>query len=435
MLERAKEKYTSIKPFIVHNMWAGMTTSLKAVSQLAILKMTTVFLGASALGVLGQAMSCVVIFQSLSNGGVVNHLITSLAKCKNDEVAKRAILGSVGLWAVVSQIILFVPCVFFSGALAELIFSEREYGWFFKTMGFVIFVFSLGAFSQGSLSAFKRIKFVFLSGLISFFFGTVGFYFILTEVGVHGAVLGALLVFLVQGLSMFLFVVRLKDVKIRYLFPKYTPTVMRSLINFSIVMFVTGVLGSLYQVVMRSYLTASLGLSWSDVGNWQAIIKISEITMSFMGVSIATSYLPRVSESASVAEVIVVVNSYGRKFAILVVASCAFIAILAPVVLQLVYSREFVGLASLLRLQLFGDVFRLCAWIFTYLFLSRLSLWIFLAFEVSSVVVLLVSGIVLSRYFGISGLVYAQCATSFTGLVAASLIYKFIFKSGHRWVR
>ena len=60
-------------------------------------------------------------------------------------------------------------------------------------------------------------------------------------------------------------------------------------------MSVTGSLGALQQVYIRSHLIENLGLSWMDVGHWQAIIKISEINLSYIGLTMISLYLPSIA--------------------------------------------------------------------------------------------------------------------------------------------
>lgn len=428
-LQRAQFKVLGVLPFIRHNWWAGLATLTKALIQLMMLKLTAVYLGSAALGVLGQALSCLVIFQSLSSGGVTNYLITQLSKLGVEDPERSKVLASVGLWAVLSQVFFFVFCILFSEVLSQLLFSSDDFSWFFLLLSFCFLIFTNGAAALGVLSTQSRVKDIFYSSVASLAIGSVAFYLLIQRFAIQGALIGALIVLLLQSLAMFLYSYWSGEISLSWLKPRFHSHQFAVLLKFSLVILVTGALGSLYQVYMRTYLT-SLGVAWEQIGHWQSILKISEISMSFLGISILSSYFPRISAIQNLNEMRKLVKSYGIKFMGLVLICCLVIGLFAREVLWVVFTQEYMELASLLRLQLLGDFFRLSAWTFSYFFMAKVPLRFFIGYELFAVGTLSISSIYLAGDFGIPGLIYSYLISAILSFGVAFGLFKWLSRDG-----
>ncbi|WP_413561351.1 hypothetical protein [Bdellovibrio sp. HCB209] len=419
--------------FIKHNIWAGLITLIKAFAQLILLKYTALQLGQSGIGIFGQAFSVIVVLFAISNGGITNTFITSVPSLRIGSEAHRRLLAVTGLWGLTAAVLLSLICWLFGDRLATRLFSDSQFQIFFYIIPVALLVFSTQAISQGTLSAQREVKKIFFCHLVGLLFGVIGYCLCVSRFGELGIGIGAVVFYFSQAVVFSLYYLFERKDDFVALMPRWHKIEFNTLLGFSVVMLVTGSLGMCYQVFLRTYLNSVLGMSWSDIGDWQALLKLSEISMSFIGVTISTSYLPTLSGIYDSDEVRTFVEKYALKFFALIFFSCAILIALAPIVLHVVYSKDFVKLAPLMRWQICGDLFRLGSWLFTYFFLAKLSLRFFVVFEVGTLIVLSILSLAFSHQWGVPGLIAAHVATSISCLGVSYLLFKKFSLNSKSW--
>lgn len=429
MISRLKAK---LFKFLEINLWIGGTVMVKAVAQIGILKSVSLYFGASGVGYLGQVLSCITIVNSLFSVGLVNFLITELSKNKENETAVKDTYNLVGFWCVVFSALLILLAFIFAFDFSNLAFGNGNEASFFKLLAIGFLFLNLTSITQGIFSSKKAVKTLFFYNLAAIGLGFAAFWFIVQQ-NQEFIPFAALAFYFMQGLIGLLFLLR-KDSHIAGIFnPKFNLPLLSRLFKFTMVMAITGALGSLQQVYIRNFIIKDLGLTWDDVGHWQALLKISEINLSFIGLTMISLYLPSISETHHSENLRKVAFWYLKQVFMVVVLVCTVVGLAAPYVMQLVYSKDFMFLGSLLKIQLVGDVFKLCSWIFTYFILSKLKLSLFLGVEILGLVILTVAGITIARHFMLDGLIYAQALTSFVMFLITFGLFNYYSKKDELW--
>jgi O-antigen/teichoic acid export membrane protein len=166
--------------------------------------------------------------------------------------------------------------------------------------------------------------------------------------------------------------------------------------------------------LLRTSIEEKLG--WDHVGYWQAVLKLSDFVFSFIGLFIASTFLPRVASAKSPNEAFRRALDFAFPFTVLLAAGLVFIAFFGQHVLVAVYSEEYRFLSSELNILLFGSFFRALAWLSTFYLMARNHLKLFLAFEVLGSISLYVCCIV-GLESGLSGLIWGQVIQSIFYLV------------------
>ncbi len=418
--------------FLENNIWIGGTVFIKALAQIGILKIVSIYFGASGVGYLGQVLSCVTIVNSLFSVGLINFLITELAKNKKNKAAIKDIYNLVGFWCAIFSVLLIFVAFIFSFQFSELAFGNSNEMLFFQLLSVGFVFLNLMSITQGIFSSQKSVKTLFFYNLIAIGLGFLGFVLIVQK-NQSFIPYAALAFYFSQGLIGLLFLLKLDNNVFEIFKPRFNMPLMVRVFKFTLVMAITGALGALQQVYIRNFILNDLKLTWVDVGHWQALLKISEINLSFIGLTMINLYLPSISEAANSIELRKVAHWYLKQVFMIVVVICTVVALVSPLVLRSIFSQEFVFLSPLLKYQLLGDVFKLCSWIFTYFMLSKLKLSLFLSVEIFNLIILTLLGVSLSRLFMIDGLIYAQALTSLISFVVTFLIFNFFSKRNNLW--
>lgn len=423
-----------LKKFIAVNFWVGGTTFFKALSQLVTLKVLALYLGVEAIGVFGQATSCVVALNSIFSMGLLNFSVTEFSRTSDKPNEQKQIWGAIGLWIIISQVLFIIVAFLFAGDLSKFIFSNPEFKWFFYVLAALSVFFNLHSVSMGFLSAVGDVKKIFMSHLFSFISSSAALYFLVVSFINLTPLVATLTVLISQSIWLVFFVFQTKRVRISSLAPVYHKDHFLKILKFTLVLIVTSLLAMFYQIYMRTAILNLPNHSWVEVGQWQAVLKISEITMSFLGLSIMTSYFPQMSRLTTIEEIRDYVWKFSHRYIGLVILSLSTLIIFSGLILRIIYDKSFEGLSDLLRLQLLGDAFKLLGWLFTYFFLAKLSLFIFLSFEVLSLASLTVLSLFFKDSYGFEGLVYAHCVNSFLFFTFGFFAFKIILKKGNNLI-
>lgn len=421
-----------ILKFLENNFWIGATVAVKALAQIAILKSVSIFFGASGVGYLGQVLGCITIVNSLFSVGLVNFLITELSKNKHKLGAIEETYRLVGFWCALFSLSLVFVAALFGNYFSQITFNDSKEVLFFLllSVGFIFLNFT--SITQGIFSSTKSVKTLFFYNLASVILGLSSFMSI-ARMNQDYIPYAALAFYFSQGLVGFFFLIK-KDKNLFWLFrPRFNQALIIKLIKFTLVMAITGALGALQQVYIRSYIINILNLSWMDVGHWQALLKISEINLSFIGLTMISLYLPTISEILDSSTLRKTAFRYLKQVFIIVILICLAIVFMGEFVLKIIYSKDFIFLNSLLKIQMLGDVFKLCSWIFTYFILSKLKLHLFLFMEILGLSILTILGIYLSKQMMINGLIYAQALTSFLMFIITFFVYNYYSKRDYLW--
>ena len=412
-----------IPDILKHNFVVGLTIIVKAVFQLLLLKSISVYFGIASIGQFSQATSFVLLLQTLLCAGSINYIVSDWIKTNLNEIDKKSFIGTLTSWAFISLAVISLSFLIFGNQISQFVFLSDSYTWFFEILASVWIFIIFQTYFQGLLSSYKLIREIFISQALANLTSISLFVYFCSKKQFEIAIVSYLLVYLFLCLIQFYFLIRKKIIEFSFFRFKFSKIIFGRLAGHIFTIFVTGFLSTLYMITTRRYLIETQGRDWHFVGEWQSILKISEIMSSFLGLSIMTLYFPSLSTIKDLSALKKHVKDNLIKNSTIIFLMLAVLSIFAEQILKLVYSSEFTHLAGLLRLQFVGDFFRLSSWVFTYFFLSRLPLYVFLIFEALFNITIYFLTRYLSADYGLTGLIYAQNIVNISFFFVALLIY------------
>lgn len=133
-------------------------------------------------------------------------------------------------------------------------------------------------------------------------------------------------------------------------------------------------LGAATQFAVRLLVESRLGLE--AAGFYQASYSITQLYLGFVLSALAAEYYPRLSELVTrfgndAEEVRTAAMDQARMALTLVTPVIVWAIVLAPVVIDVLYSRSFEPTVEVLRWQFVGDILKVFSWPFAFLLLAR----------------------------------------------------------------
>ena len=347
----------------------GLSTLVKALCGLAIVKLMAMWLGPTAFGILGQLMTVVAIASMFAGGGVTNGLIKNLSEHQQlPDIRQRKLGAALKIFISVSvlfSLILLVYCV----QLAEIIFNRSDMAWVFIVLAVSQWLVGFYNIVQALFSCLHDIKGLLFINVLGAVTGVIGFVLLIYFFRFEGAALGIVILPAITGLiAVATWNLRIPD---SWKAPIWFTTTsdIRNLLSYSGVMLVAVIAVPFAQVFVRNLMGERFG--WDEVGYWQGVLKLSDVYMQFAGMLLANYALPRFTILKTQAEL----WRYGARFGVSIVLTMAvgFCVIywLRFFIIDLLYTQDFISMERLFLPQLCGDILRITGSVFVYLAISR----------------------------------------------------------------
>jgi PST family polysaccharide transporter len=157
---------------------------------------------------------------------------------------------------------------------------------------------------------------------------------------------------------------------------------LRQLLGFAVMAIVGGLAMQGAQLFVRTTLVVEQG--WVAAGQWQAVVKISEVYLSAITMALTIYYLPRLSAITRRDDFLALL----RKALVLIVPTTLALAsaiwVFRQQIVTLALSAEFAPAADVIWLQLVGDVLKIISFLFAMVMWARGMIKAYLILEVGS---------------------------------------------------
>jgi PST family polysaccharide transporter len=196
------------------------------------------------------------------------------------------------------------------------------------------------------------------------------------------------------------------------------------------------ILTSATQLIARVWVSHRLDIA--SAGYLQGCLAVASVYLGFVLTALGAEYYPRISALEGDSELSNrAVNEQVRIVLTLAAPVIVWMIVCAPVLLRILYNPEFQAAATLLRLLLVGDVFKLVGWCIGFLLLARQAKIKFFIAELSwNVFFLAVLLPATGRGLEVAGVAYATAYVlyAFASLALAKRETAFVLARGNRRV-
>jgi O-antigen/teichoic acid export membrane protein len=312
-------------------------------------------------------MAVAAVFYLFAGGGITNGVIRHISAAPSSDQQRRwmsaantiTLLSSIALAAVA-----FVLGLFGSNA----IFGDTAYAAVFIGVAAPQALLGYGNLALGDFSGIGDNRTFAAVQIVANILSLLLLIALTRFMGLHGAILG-----LIVGPSL-IGVVALwrffRNVSCRGMFRiVWDRRSMMDLLSYAAVMASSVTAVPLAQLLIRADLSERLG--WEVVGYWQAVAKISDANMTFVGVIIINYLLPQLSRLHQTASALRFLVRFGTLMQGVFIATCGLIYAMREYLLVIIYSEQFLNASSLVLPQLVGDALKLATLLLYYYFLSR----------------------------------------------------------------
>jgi PST family polysaccharide transporter len=309
----------------------------------------------------------------------------------------------VGATGAISVVLLALP-----GDLIQWILGSEEHRMAVVLVALANTLIAPATLLIAVLSGWKDVRTVTVFGLVGVGV-SLGVTLLLTlRLGLFGALVAQAAAQGLLGVALLAYFWRSRRLRRRD-FARPTRPAFRGLLQFSLMSVVAALALPISLILIRNHIAETL--SWTEVGYWQGVWRISEVYMLALTGAFTTYVLPRLSELSDARGLR---QELTRTFQLMVPAVALMglmIYLFRHVVVQVLFDEKFLPMTDLFAFQLVGDVAKISSWILAYLLIARSLTAAYVVVEVAFAALFVASAFYGVDRFGLVGATYAYALT------------------------
>ena len=383
----------------------GFTQVMKMLIGIIGSKFVAVFLGPVGIGIVGLLNNTITIISSLTSFGINTTSIreVTLAHAENDEEKFSERFIVLQRWSFFVGLFGAIITIIFSQLLSKWTFGTSKYYFWFIILS-VNFIFaSLTTSRIAILQGLRMIKAIAISNLLSSLLitiVTIPIYYFLKFDGIVPVILlsGAI------GLSVNLYFTR--NVKILKVKLTLAETIKRGkpLMKMGFLLSINVIFGQICIYIIKLYLNGN-GTTAEILGFYEVstVILLSYVGMIFNAMSM--DFYPRLTfiqdDNVKVKEL---VNDQIEIGLLLITPAITMFYFLSPILIEILYTKEFLGVLLILKAALFAVIIKAVIWPLGFVILAKGENKLYFKQEIISDLFFLIVTITGYHFFGLVGI-------------------------------
>ena len=399
--------------------YSAIGTAARLVAGLVVIKLVAWFAGPEGVGRLGQFMSLMSLLAVLAGGGISAGIVKYVAEYRGDPQRLSCLLAAALSYALCASCLMGLAALVFSRQLAIWILGDASFESLVRVLALAQLGIAAVNYVLAVINGFMDVRRLAFIQVIGSVLGIALAAWLASRFQLYGALLALVLgqlAWLVVALPSWW-----RSPYFRLSLPRlrFDREMNGRLAAFSLMTISSALLPPLVNIVVRDHLALQFG--WQQVGNWQAVSKVSDAYLLFLTAAINIYYLPKlasISERRALAGELR--NAYQHILpAVLVLAALVYVA--RDWVTRLLFSTDFTSADSLYAPQLIGDVIKIASFVLSYVMLAKAMTRLFVASEIAFGLSYLLLVYLCTAHFGLVGAMYAF-AINYTGYLLFNVL-------------
>lgn len=399
----------------------SIATVITIIAGLVRAKFTAVTLGPSGVGIFSQALNFQMLFITISTLGIGLGVTKYVSKynSQGDKVAIEGVISCAFWMQIIASIISIALIFIMAGMLSKFLFASGAYSLLLSVSAIGIPFFVLAVTSETVLLGFGDYKSFTKAKSLSSILALIPFFAFIYAMKVRGAfiylALSGIVTFSVYYFLLYKnvpkgIVINIFSAKALGSFRQGVKIFTKNLLSYGAVSFVTGMLGMINVVFLRSLVIQYFGSEAN--GLYQVVFTMSAYYLLFFTNGLWSYFYPKVSAITDMRKFSIEVN-YAIRFCVFgVMPFITGLFLFRYFLIHAVFSRAFAGSSELFAAQLAGDVFFILFYILGTSLLARARLRPYLIFSVLYSAVLISSFLVLKYFIGFKAITVSYLLTN-----------------------
>lgn len=371
-------------------------------------KFVAVLLGSEGMGLSSMYMSSLTMIITIFGLGIGTSVVRELSACRenNDEARFTLIVSVYKRILLLSALAGTIFVIIFSPLLSEWAFSTRDYTLDYCYLSLIVLFTLLSSGNNALLVSMRRIKDTASCGIIgsvvSLLTSIPLFYFY----GIEGIVPGLILSTFANYVITYLYARKLKIQSQRVSFSEVYQN-GHPMVTLGVAMIIASLVGQLVTYLINISISRLGGLS--DIGFFNAAMGITLQVIGMVYAAMAADYYPRLAGVMNNREQMSeTINEQSEILLLLSLPILSVFMIVAPIVIRILLSDEFLVITSFIRIVCLGMLLKTAAYALGYASFAKgdKKIYLFLEGGYSNAANLILS-VSFYYFWGLTGLAWS----------------------------
>lgn len=348
----------------------GSASAFSIIMSIARIKIAAIYIGVLGVGLMGGYNSLLTVFFTLMGLGVHGSAVREIALCNLEKNSERLAFYVIALkrfsWIV--GLIGFLCVMFLSKRLSFWVFGIDDYAQSIRVLGFIVLLNVLNSFYTCLIQGMRRVTDLAKANVFGGIAGTLlaGFFFF--EMGVDGIIWALIVAAASQMLITRWFAIKIPILSVTQSW-KDSPFLIYRLLKVGIPLMLSNFATSITLLWIMALITREADLR--SAGLYSAAFVLTNFISGFVQSSIAADFYSRLTEaSLNRSTMHKIINEQIEVILLVTVPALLACMVLAPWLINLIYSVEFSSSALLLQYLLLGLLGKVISTPLGFVFLS-----------------------------------------------------------------
>jgi PST family polysaccharide transporter len=338
-------------------------------SMIVLNKILAIQIGPSGLSFVGQLQNIITACTVISSAGFSTGVTKYTAEYKTDATRRREVWVTAVSTGAMSSLLLAIGIIFFQNELTSYLFPDSDHSSLFLWLALVLLFYSVNQFLLATINGMGEVNLYITSNITGSLIALLTTGILTYALGLAGALVGFILNQAFACIATIAFARKKAWFQMDNFLGHADGASLKKLSKYSMAAIATSVVAPITMMFIRSLIINTSGIVES--GHWEAANRISSIYLAFISTPMAIYFLPKLSQASDRHDIVSEIT-YGL---LLLVPATVFMAasifFSRFIIIEVLFSPEFLPMERLLAWQLIGDVLRVVAWLFSTFLLSR----------------------------------------------------------------
>lgn len=414
---------------------SSVETAIKLISGFVLLKLLALHAGPEGVGKFGQFQNFLTIIIMVISGGFVTGLVRFISESltiKNpseySDFSPDDYMAGAFSFGYLASALVSLLLITTSHELSIYIFGTEKFTAIFyllaASLGFIVIYQIAVAYLNGARKIKELIVIKIISSLSLVFIGSTLIYFN----GLVGSLIGLISMQVVAGMFALKVICSLPNFRLKWFKPTFNNRIQLRFSTYWFMSLISLISSALVLILIRTHIVSSE--SWSAAGLWDAMWKVSELSLLLVTTALVVYYVPMLSSAESQNDQLVLLY----KVTVFALISASVISIiiynLREFVIRFLFSSDFLTIAYVVKFQLIGSVIRIVGWVIGFHMLIKANPKIFIMSELVFGLTFYLLSISLFDVYGILGLSYAFLLNNVSFLLVGLAYLWLYFRKG-----
>ena len=391
----------------------SLVVGARLLISLVVQKLLAEYTGQAGIAKVGQLRNISSMLMSLTSLGTFNGVVKYVSEYKSDQKNLLKLFSTLYVFSFAASVVLFFILFFGASYFSHKLFLSGTYAVVFKVMAVAVPFISMNRIFSGVINGIsdykKHTKIEFISHFLAAVLLLVSLYFY----SLKGVLVAIALTPIIQFTVLIIIFGKLLKDYIDFKSISFKVPFLKQLLGFTVMSFVATVLSNYVEIDLRTLILEKI--SEAEAGSWTAMNSISKIYMQFLIAIFSLYILPKYATINTSFEFRIEIKKIYKSLVPLVFIGMVLVYVLRNVLIEVIFTDAFMGMAILFKWQLAGDFVRFIANVLSYQFLAKKQIKYFVTTQLIGLAMYYVFGRYYLSSFGTEGVVMA--------LFVSNLIY------------